>query len=343
MVSPFLPETEELDIPKQKGYIESKNSHKEYAMDVMRVVPRDSQGNPYPDNKERNLVYFNVRYNHHRDLCQDTSREVADKEEWAECRAVLCLPDSYKETGEKTQLIIACHGAGTTVDRDKHFAGGIGGALACIDAGYAALDIDGSAPNGLTKGCPEHLFALYRAYKYAIKHFNLTEQVLVHGNSMGGMTAVNFACTFPSISLALGLYYPRLNMQSFETEDGHFCLGGWDKTTPGADGKSTRDWTAEYFHMEGGLWNEERVIGFEPYHNRSFTNKNGEKVVIPPCPIKIWHGTADTIVDPVITEEYVKAVRRGGCYVELRRIEGLGHKTIDCMRTELRMWFDRFC
>ena len=95
--------------------------------------------------------------------------------------------------------------------------------------------------------------------------------------------------------------------------------------------------------MEGGLWNEERVIGFEPYHNRSFTNKNGEKVVIPPCPIKIWQGTVDTIVDPVITEEYVKAVRRGGCYVELRRIKGLGHKTIDAMRTELRMWFDRFC
>ena len=101
MVSPVLPETEKIDIPKQKGYIESKNSHKEYAMEVMRVVPRDSQGNPYPDNKERNLVYFNVRYNHHRDLCQDTSREVADREEWAECRAVLCLPDSYKETGEK--------------------------------------------------------------------------------------------------------------------------------------------------------------------------------------------------------------------------------------------------
>lgn len=315
----------------------------EEIMEIIRAVPRTSNGTPYPDNKERNLVYFNVRYNHHRDLCTDTTQEVADKEEWAECRAVLCLPDSYSETGEKTQLIIACHGAGTIVDRENLFAGGLGGALACIDAGYAALDIDGSDPCGLTKGCPEHIFALWRAYKYAIKHFNLTEKVLVHGNSMGGMTATNFACTFPSVCLALGLYYPRLNVKSFVTADGHFCLGGWDKTTPGLEGKTTRDRTAEYFHMDGGEWNEERIIGFEPYNNRSFTNSDGEKVVIPPCPIKIWHGTADTIVDPVVSQEYVKAVRRGGGYIELRMIEGIGHKTIDSMREELRMWFDRFC
>ena len=312
-------------------------------MEVIRAIPRDSKGNLYPDQKERNLVFFKAKYNHHRDLCTNTTTEVADREEWAECNAVLCLPESYSESGEPTQLIIACHGAGSTVDKEKLLVGGLGGTLKCIDAGYAVLDIDGSHPNGLTKGCPEHIFALYRAYKYAIKHFNLTEKVVVHGASMGGMTATNFACTFPSVCLALGLYYPRLNMKSFETADGHFCLGTWDKTTPGASGRSTRDWIAEFFHMDGGVWNEERTRGFESYDNRSFTNEKGEKVVIPPCPIKIWHGTADTVVDPVVSVEYVKAVRRGGCYAELRFIEGLGHKTIDCMREELRMWFDRFC
>ena len=146
-----------------------------------------------------------------------------------------------------------------------------------------------------------------------------------------------------SISVALGLYYPRLNIKSFENEDGHFCLGTWDKITPNSEGKTAREQVAQYFHMDGGEWNGERVIGFEPYNNRSFTNEKGEKVVMPPCPIKIWHGTADTVVDPEISKEYIKAVRRGGCYAELRIIEGIGHKTIDSMRTELRMWFDRFC
>ena len=98
-------------------------------MEILRAVPKTSKGNLYPDQKERNLVYFNVRYNHHRDLCVDTSQDVADREEWAECRAVLCLPDSYSESGEPTQLILSCHGAGSTVDRERLLVGGIGASL----------------------------------------------------------------------------------------------------------------------------------------------------------------------------------------------------------------------
>ena len=312
-------------------------------MEMIRVVPMDQRGNPYPDGKERNLIYFNVKYNHHRDLCTSTAKEVADKEEFAECRAVLCLPDNYSDSGEKTQLIIACHGAGSVVDFETHRTGGLGGVLSCVDAGYAALDIDGADPSGLTMGNPEHVFALYRAYKYAIKHYNLTERVVLYGGSMGGQTAVNFANTFPSLCLALGIFYPRLNILSFETADGHHCHGTWDTTTPGKSGISTRERIILNFHMDGGEWNGDRVAGFEPYNNRSFTNEKGEKVVMPPCPIKIWHGTADSVIDPVISQEYVKAVRRGGCYAELRMIEGVGHWTIPSMRDELKMWFDRFC
>ena len=311
-------------------------------MEILRVVPKRPNGEPFADQKERTLIYFRVRYNRHRDLCTDRSQEVCDREEWAECQAVLCLPDSYRETGEKTQLILACHGAGNTVDPARHLAGGLDAALSCMDRGYAVMDIDGSEPDGLTMGCQEHVFAMYRAYRYAIRHYNLTEKVLLQGSSMGGLTAVNFACTFPSLSLALGLYYPRLNFQSFVHDDGHFCLGTWDKTTPGKDGRSTRDRIAESFYMEDGVWNGERVIGFEPYFNHSFRSEKGEKVVIPPCPVKLWQGTEDTVVDPVISREYVKAARRGGAFAEIRFIEGLGHQTIPCMQEELRMWFDRF-
>ena len=160
---------------------------------------------------------------------------------------------------------------------------------------------------------------------------------------MGGQTSVNFANTFPSICLALGIFFPRLNIKSFETADGHYCLGTWDKTTPNANGVSAHDRVITNFHFDGEEWNQDRVAGFEPYDNRSFTNHKGEKVVIPPCPIKIWHGTSDTTVDPVVSVEYVKAIRRGGCYAELRMIEGIGHWIIPSMRDELKLWFDRFC
>ena len=122
-------------------------------MEIIRAIPKDSKGNDYPDKKERNLIFFKVRYNRHRDLCEDTSRDVCDKEEWAECQAVLCLPDNYGKTGEKTQLIIACHGAGSTVCEESLQTGGLAGVLSCVDAGYAALDIDGADPSGLTMGC----------------------------------------------------------------------------------------------------------------------------------------------------------------------------------------------
>lgn len=71
-------------------------------------------------------------------------------------------------------------------------------------------------------------------------------------------------------------------------------------------------------------------------------NADGEKVVIPPCPIKIWHGTADRTIDYMISVGYTEAVRRAGCYIELHLLDGVGHTTTQVMRDELTMWFDRF-
>ena len=48
-------------------------------MEIIRAIPKDSKGNDYPDKKERNLIFFKVRYNRHRDLCEDTSLQRAVK------------------------------------------------------------------------------------------------------------------------------------------------------------------------------------------------------------------------------------------------------------------------
>ena len=73
-----------------------------------------------------------------------------------------------------------------------------------------------------------------------------------------------------------------------------------------------------------------------------FINNDGERVVIPPCPIKVWQGTDDKTVDPVMVEEYVNSIRRSGSYVEFHKLEGVGHRANDAMRKELLMWFNRF-
>ena len=293
-----------------------------------------------PD-EARKFVFFKVRYNHFRDVSNSFEHAVSDREELAECECVLALPDSYTEDGEETPLIISFHGAGSRVCEAENMVGGVKYVKECVDAGFAALDVCGSELHGLTMGCPEHMMAAYKAYRYAIKHFNLSERVLVAGASMGGHSAMNFANMFPGIVTAIGMFYPRLNMDGV-TVDGHYCIGTWDKRNHAEGKPSTHDRIVDIYRFPADEWCEENTIGFNPYRTRSFVNAEGERVVIPPCPIKIWQGTADTTVDPVLVTEFVNSVRRSGSYIEYHLMEGIDHHTNQVMYDELRLWFDRF-
>ena len=291
---------------------------------------------------EREVIFFKVRFNNFRDVSYSTANEVLDREEWDECECVLCLPDSYTDDGDETPLILSAHGAGSRVCEAENKTGGIGYCRECLKHGYAILDVCGSQPHGLTMGCPEHIFALHKAYLYATKHYNLSKRVFVAGASMGGHTAMNFAHTFPGIVVALGLIYPRLNMDGVEI-DGHYCIGTWDKTKKNeTTGLSTKDRIVDIYRFPEDEWFAPNTVGFNPYRTRSFIGADGKRVVIPPCPIKVWQGTADVTVDPVMVTEFVESVRRSGSYIEFHLMEGVGHKINDVMRTEIAMWFNRF-
>ena len=304
------------------------------------VHPR-SNGEPIEGAREREYIFFKVSFNHFRDVSGSEAHEVIDRYEARECECVLCLPDGYSDVGEKTPLILSFHGAGGRVSADEGIIGGVSYVTSCVDAGFAALDVCGSEEHGLTMGCPEHLFAIYKAYRYAVRHYNLSDRVLVVGASMGGHVAMNFINTFPSIVLSAGLIYPRLNMDCV-TVDGHSCIGTWDKTQRKGDAPSTHDRIVEIYRFPHDEWCEENTVGFNPYRTRSFIGADGKRVVIPPCPIKIWQGTADRTVDPVMVREFVDSVQRAGCYIELHCLEGVGHSITPVMRAELPIWFERF-
>ena len=306
-----------------------------------RMIPDDKRVKEVEEMKEREYIYFNVEFNNFRDVSGSHENRVLDREEMEECECVLCLPESYRETGPKTPLVIFAHGSGGRVSAELNKVGGVAVVSECLDAGYAALDVNGSATDGRTLGCPEHIFALYRAYRYAVTHYNLCDRVLVAGSSMGGTVALNFANTFPSITLALGLFYPRLNIDGVEV-DGHYCIGTWDKTEAKQDGFTARERITKYFRFPTEEWCDENTLGFNAYRTRSFLNGKGERVVIPPCPIKIWQGTADKTVDPVMAEEFVRSVRRSNSYIELHMLEGVGHGVNKVMKEELYRWFSRF-
>jgi acetyl esterase/lipase len=306
------------------------------------MTPTSHKGVPLGPETEKEYIYFTVTYNHYRDV--STSQEVVmrDREEMQECECVLSLPASYTDDGDETPLILSFHGSGHRVCEKENMIGGICSVFQCVDAGYAALDVNGSELHGRTIGCFEHLMAAYKAYRYAIKHFNLSKQVLVAGASMGGQTAVNFINMFPNIVTAVGLFYPRLNLDPVEV-DGETCIGSWDKVKFQSDvGYTQRQRIAQIHRFPSEEWCPENVIGFNSYHIRSFINRDGEKVVMPPCPIKIWHGTADPTVDYRISVEYIRSIRRSGCYAELRLLDGVLHRTNNVMRQELLYWFNRF-
>ncbi|MBO5270871.1 MAG: alpha/beta hydrolase [Clostridia bacterium] len=306
-----------------------------------RITLNLSKSDPTLGTYEREYIFFTVRYNHYRDVSDSIEHAVRDREDRAECECVLALPDSYRDDGEETPLILSFHGAGSRVSEQENLIGGVSYVRDAIDAGYAALDVCGSEEHGLTMGCPEHLFAAYKAYRYAVKHYNLSKTVLLAGASMGGHTAMNFANTFPSIVTAVGLIYPRLNMDGV-TVDGHYCIGTWDKTAHKEGKPSTRDRIVEIYHFPNAEWYEPTTVGFNPYRTRSFVDADGKRVVIPPCPIKIWQGNADVTVDPVMVTEFVESVRRSGSYIEYHLLDGVGHKISPVMRQEMVLWFDRF-
>ena len=291
--------------------------------------------------KDKNIIFFKVKFNNFRDVSGSVANEVIDREEWEECECVLWLPDSYSDCGAATPLILSCHGAGEYVCEAEGHMGGIAYSRECVKRGYAALDVCGSVGSGLSMGCPEHIFALHKAYLYAVNRYNLSRRVLIAGASMGGHTAMNFANTFPGIVDAIGLIYPRLNMDGVVV-DGHYCIGTWDKVTPGKDGRSTRNRIVDIYRFPTSEWCGENTVGFNPYLTRSYIGADGKRVVIPPCPIKVWQGTADTVVDPVMVQEFVQSVRRSGSYIEAHFLEGVEHKMNDVMRIELAMWFNRF-
>lgn len=307
---------------------------------VKRFTPKNQRGEELPQCFGE-YIYFDIEFNFFRDTDGTATAELRDRYEGRACECVLRLPDSYREVGEPTQLVLFCHGAGGRVCESEGTIGGLSQTAELTSMGFAVLDVHGSIPSGLSMGSPEHLQALYRAYKYAIRHYNLTERVLIGGESMGGTTAMNFLNTYPSLVLAAGLFYPRLNIDGVTVGD-HYCIGTWDKTEKRPDGISTRERVAENYRFKGGEWCEENTVGFNPYRTRSFINKEGERVLMPPCPIKIWQGDADTVVDPVMVREFVESIRRGGCYAELRMLGGVAHFSTPVMREELALWFLRF-
>ena len=90
-----------------------------------KMLPNSSNGTPMSAEHERRYIYFKVKFNKFREVSESAENAVLDREELDECECVLCLPDSYTDDGEETQLILSFHGAGSTVCEAERKIGGV--------------------------------------------------------------------------------------------------------------------------------------------------------------------------------------------------------------------------
>lgn len=112
---------------------------------------------------------------------------------------LLMLPESYTADGEPTRLVIACHGAGTSLTGYQSGTSMIGNYKYMTEMGFAVMDMYGFPPAliGAVEstgdkhyGNPSVLECYMNGYNYVMERFNLCDDgVFVYGLSMGGLSS----------------------------------------------------------------------------------------------------------------------------------------------------------
>lgn len=253
-------------------------------------------------------------------------------------QCVLHLPDTYSNNVMKpTKLAVYAHGAGGIVNSSTE--GELSNADYLLNNGYAILDCAGVPGNQTERGScqnmgsPIAIEGYYKAIKYVIDNYNVTNTIYLHGASMGGLVALNLANAHPEIIKAISLFYPVTDMYNQAWQH-----PWWEGTY------ATRKMIAKYFNFNdqsGSTYEPDKIIGFNPINNKSVTINNVKYSNI--CaPIKIWHGNADPTVNYEYSKIFINNLKNYGCQAYFEEVDGAVHATTQSMKNGELVWFNRF-
>ncbi|MBQ8358826.1 MAG: hypothetical protein IJX37_02760 [Oscillospiraceae bacterium] len=250
-------------------------------------------------------------------------REITDGVQDHEClytdHGFLILPDTYTHDGEKTRLVIYCHGAGGTVTTDDSQVEHTAITQYLVANGFAVMDVNGlperfAAERGIdirnNVGSLIALRCYVKAYHYCMDHFNLKSDVFVHGSSMGGISSTNLVLSGMIPVIAQTGFCPVL-----DTYNEIFLKpwgGGLPKAALGKIYDFAMDKNGEY------IYDAEKVCGCNPAIN--------DKRKSYPVPVKFWHCVDDPIVSFAVTEKFVNTIKAGGGIAYLRPFPYGGHE-----------------
>lgn len=281
----------------------------------------------YKKSNTGDYIYFTVCVNQSNAETSSQADEIINDTSFSNVECVLKLPTNYTPNGKATPLIMHCHGTGQFVTSNSH---SIGGLDYMVENGYAVFDVNGSMSydaetftKGMTLGSPRTLEAYYKAFQYILENYNVEDKIYVACKSAGGLSALNFANRYPHSVKVLGLCYPVTDLYN------QAWLNPWleDVKTKLA---------SEYFFndLTGDTYEDDKVKGFNPIESS-----------IPSIPIKIWHGTGDTVVNHQYSVDYINKVKNNGGYGVIRLMQGHGHSMgsgENIYNVECTNWFNRF-
>lgn len=271
----------------------------------------------------------------------------------------IIFPETYTVTGNPTPIIAMLHGSngyvaegclgytsgGWITQRDLYLA-----------AGFAVMDINGygvsTEADEKSKhwGCPLAIETLDKAFEFLKQNFNVCDQLLLAGTSMGGVLAMSYAKAFPGKVACVGLFAPNLFAYSarfVEDSTKYIAWGYADKAGADAD---------EYNELSGYvLLNECQVADGETgvvsqfdWSEYDYEHRTSVLSLLLidhfPVQMRIWQGSEDTSVYPSNSVLLFNSLTRGNSPVSLRICQGSGHDLagVSYVRNEAVSWFKRF-
>ena len=259
---------------------------------------------------------------------------------------VIGLPDTYRNTGTPTQLIILCGGSGERIGSNTNPLS-YNGWPYYLAKGYAVMDMNGvstawasakGVPNTGLHYCNKFLLESYsKGYEYVTKKYNVTKSVFIAGISMGGGAAALITQSNIIPVIANAFFCPALSVYK---QDYMSPWGGTNQQITIAGQWDFPDWATTTPSQAYFLENIEKIKGFDNllirtigdhqtananFGNEAEANAYNSMQKAYPVPIKIWHCENDALVPFRYSQFMVNMIKNGGGQAWLRSYATGGH------------------
>lgn len=272
--------------------------------------------------------YFKIQVN--KEFSQysidNDSNELLDSETLVDINCAVRFPESYTRYGEPCDLVICMHGKDGSVDETMATELDLY-SNKLLEGGYVIADCNGIV-EGNHYGSPIAVQSYTKLIDYITEKYNVRQNVFISAHCTGALAALNLVNHYSNKIRAVSLLYPFVSLKDQI----------WDND------ETIRDKIAKVYNfndLSGGTWEPDKIVGFDPLSNKTFINSD-IKYTLFPVPLKIWHGTADTVVTKDLSETLVQQIKNAGGNAEIRIVDAFDHGYSDNVKLEELYWFNRF-